>query len=135
MAVLDTNILIDLGNPHRNGHAKAVALAASVTRRGEAVCTTRFNIAELRVGLERSDDPIAEERRIARALSSLSILEFDETGAEQFGRIQAQLFALGRPIGDMDVLIAAVCVVNGQSLITRNQKCFVNIVGLAVEPY
>src|SRR5436305_13209186 len=102
MAVLDTNILIDLGNPRRNGHAKAVALAATVVQRGEAVCTTRFNVAELRVGLERSDDPIAEERRIARALSTLSILEFDEEGAEQFGRIQAQLFALGKPAGEMD---------------------------------
>src|SRR4051812_6888363 len=106
MAVLDTNILIDLGNPHRSGHAKAVTLAAQITGRGEAVCTTRFNVAELLVGLERSDDRPAEERRVTRALSSLSILEFDETSAEQFGRIQAQLFALGRPVGDMDVLIA-----------------------------
>jgi predicted nucleic acid-binding protein len=135
LAALDTNILIDLGNPRRPGHAKAVAVAADVLRRSEALCTTRFNVAELRVGLERAVNRAAEEQRIARALVNLRILEFDEAAAEQFGRIQAHLFSLGQPVGDMDVLIAAVCIVHGQSLITRNQKHFIGIPGLTVEPY
>jgi predicted nucleic acid-binding protein len=135
LAALDTNILIDLGNSRRAGHAKALALASAVLRRSEALCTTRFNVAELRVGLERALDRAAEEQRIQRALGSLAILEFDEAAAEQFCRIQARLFKQGTPAGDMDVLIAAVCVVHGQSLITRNQKHFIGIPGLIVEPY
>src|SRR5436309_3320028 len=97
LAALDTNILIDLGNSRRAGHAKAIALVSAALRRSEALCTTRFNVAELRVGLERAQDRAAEEQRIQRALSSLAILEFDEAAAEQFGRIQAHLFKQGTP--------------------------------------
>jgi predicted nucleic acid-binding protein len=135
MPCLDTNVLIDLGNPRRALHSTAAALVGAALRRGEAVCTTRFNIAELRVGLERSMDRAAEERRFLRSISTLIVLDFDGSCAEHFGRIQARLFNLGRPAGDMDVLIAAVCLANGQRLVTRNAKHFADVPGLEVESY
>jgi predicted nucleic acid-binding protein len=72
MACLDTNVLIDLGNPRRPLHHKAVDIVADAVGRGEAVCTTRFNIAELLVGLERAADRVGEERRFRRATATLS---------------------------------------------------------------
>jgi len=135
MACLDTNILIDIGNPRRPGHSKAAQLVAEAVNRGEAICTTRFNIAELLVGLERATDRISEEQRFHRAIANLSVLEFDEISAEHFGRVQARLLNIGRPVGDLDVLIAAVCLANGQKLITRNAKHFADVQGLVVVAY
>ena len=135
MACLDTNVLIDLGNPRRPGHRRAAELVAVAISRGEAVCTTRFNIAELLVGLERTADRASEERRFHRAITKLSILEFDEISAEHFGRVQARLLNIGRPVGDLDVLIASVCLANGQKIVTRNAKHFADVQGLAVVGY
>ena len=135
MPVLDTNVLIDLGNPRRSGHADAVALVRDAMARGEAICTTRLNVAELRVGVERAADRASEERRVQRALAPLVILEFDAQSAEHFGRIQGYLLDLGRPIGDMDALIGSVCLTTGQRLITRNPKHFADIPSLIVDGY
>jgi tRNA(fMet)-specific endonuclease VapC len=135
VAVLDTNVLIDLGDPRRAGHAAAATLVRNVIRRGDPVCTTRINIAELRVGIERATDRAREEQRFERATSSLFVLELDEAAAEHFGRTKAYLFGLGRPVGDMDALIAAICLTHNQRLITRNGKHFADVPGLVVEGY
>jgi tRNA(fMet)-specific endonuclease VapC len=135
MAALDTNVLIDLGDPRRHGYKTAAALVRNVTRQGESVCTTRINIAELRVGLERAADRAREEHRFETATSSLVVLELDEVAAEHFGKITAFLFGLGRPVGDMDALIAAICLAHNQKLITRNRKHFSDVPGLVVEGY
>ena len=135
MASLDTNVLIDLGNPRRAGHARAVGLVRGAILRGEPVCSTRLNVAELRVGIERATDRAAEEARVARALSFVVIYELDQPAAEHFGRAKAHLSRIGRPVGDIDVLIAAVCLANGESIITRNPKHFAGVPGLVVESY
>lgn len=97
MACLDTNVLIDLGNPRRARFARASSLVGAALLHGEAACTTRLNVAELMVGVERAADRAEEEARVRFALAKLQILDFDEHAAEQFGRVQAHLFRLGRP--------------------------------------
>lgn len=47
-------------------------------------------------------------RRLQRLLASLVIYPFDETAAQEFGRIQAEQKAKGRPIPPLDAQIAAV---------------------------
>jgi tRNA(fMet)-specific endonuclease VapC len=135
MASLDTNVLIDLGNPRRAGHVRASYLLGDLLRRGEAICTTRLNVAELRAGIEQAADRVSEEARVRRALTSVTILELDEPAAEHFGRLRAHLYRLGRPVGDMDTLIAAVCLASGQTLVTRNPRHFADVPGLRVESY
>src|ERR1700722_10436909 len=105
----------------------AAALVRDVIRRGEPVCTTRINIAELRVGIERATDRAREERRFERATISLIVLELNEAAAEHFGRIVAHLFRLGRPAGDMDALIAAIRLSVHMSMVTRNRKDFAHV--------
>jgi tRNA(fMet)-specific endonuclease VapC len=92
-------------------------------------------VAELRVGIEQATDRVAEEARVRRALASVTVLELDEAAAEYFGRLRAHLYSLGRPVGDMDTLIAAVCLARGQSLVTRNPRHFLDVPGLLLESY
>ena len=135
MACLDTTILIDLiGNKSAN-REKALAKIEQLTGDGEALYTTRFNLAELYVGIARSKSPKAEEKLIGNLLKFIKILEFDERSSRLFGQITAYLQMLGKPVGDMDVLIAATSLASTQRLITRNSRHFKNIPQLKVEEY
>lgn len=128
-------MLIDLGKAQRLTHAAALRKVAEVIRRGDALYTTRLNVAELWVGIERAANRAAELAQVTTVLQSVVVLELEAASAEQYGKVQRHLFGLGLPIGDMDALIAAVCVVNRQNLVTRNPKHFANIPGLVVETY
>ena len=135
MAVLDTNLLVDLLRRRpvpRTRHAEN--LIRAMLSDGEPLMTTRINVAELYVGAEISADPSGEEARIDRLLKPFQILEFDAESARAYGRIQATPRRTGRPAGDMDALIAAISIRHGQRLITRNHRHFVGIPGLSVTP-
>lgn len=135
MACLDTNVLIDLGKVRRLTHAAAMAKVSELLRRGETICTTRLNVAELWYGIEAATDRASELQQVQDVLDIVTVLELDETSAIEFGRLQARLRSLGRPTGIMDALIAAVCLNNGQTLVTRNTKHFTDIAGLDIKTY
>ena len=63
------------------------------------------------------------------------LLDFGDPAARLFGQITAHLQAIGRPAGDMDVLVAATAMAAGHCLVTRNVSHFANIPALAAESY
>jgi len=135
MACIDTTVLIDLVGSRNKYREKALFKIDRLIQRNEPLFTTRFNIAELYVGVERSTKPKSEEQVIHNLLKFMTILEFDDTAARLFGQITAYLQIIGKPAGDMDVLIAATAMASNQILITRNAKHFANIPELKIEEY
>lgn len=134
MACLDTTVLIDLMRGSAAHSSKAAAVVQSLGR-SSRLSTTRLNVAELEVGIHRSANPVAARRQAERVLAPLIVLEFDEAAAALYGAITAALQGMGRPAGDMDVLIAAVAMTHGQPLVTRNAKHFRDIPALQVVEY
>ncbi|MBI4862263.1 MAG: PIN domain-containing protein [Candidatus Riflebacteria bacterium] len=136
MACLDTTFLIDLARPDGERRLRAVSRLRELIARGESPATTRLNVAELFVGVFRSLDPSRERRAVEGVLAGLVILEFTGEAAIVFGRMTAHLQKLGRPAGDMDVLIAATAVASGHPLLlTRNPSHFESLPGLTVEAH
>jgi len=135
MACLDTTILIDLAGRSAKLRKRALDKFTEIVNRNETIVTTRFNIAELYIGIAHSDDSRAEEAVVHGLIADLGILEFDDKAAWLFGQITAHLQNIGRPVGDMDVLIAATAMVAGHSIITRDISHFANIPQLTVEKY
>jgi tRNA(fMet)-specific endonuclease VapC len=136
MACLDTGVVLDIAG--RGGRARATAAEACLMRllfQGQDLCSTYFTLAELWVGVERSSRPGVEQARIEHVFSRLVILDFDDRSARLYGGITAHLQRIGRPVGDMDVLIASVAMANGQVLVTRNPKHFGGIPGLTLASY
>jgi len=135
MACLDTTILIDLAGPNARLRKRALDKLSELIDRNETLVTTRFNVAELYIGIARSDNPRNDEASVRSLIGDLGILEFNDRAARMFGQITAYLQTFGRPIGDMDVLIAATAMAAGHSMITRDISLFVNIPQLTVEEY
>ena len=136
MACLDTSLLIDLCRRNPARRLPAREKLRELGRRGETLAVTRLNIAELLVGMFRSRDPVRERRSIETVLRGLEILEFTDRASLVFARMTAHLQEIGKPAGDMDVLIAATAISSGHSIVvTRNPKHFANLPGVIVESY
>lgn len=63
------------------------------------------------------------------------ILPFDTVAAQTYGRLRAQRERRGRPIKDMDAMIAAICLVHGATLSTRNVRDFDGLDLKLVNPF
>ena len=63
------------------------------------------------------------------------ILPNDVASALKYGEIFARREAVGRPIGPMDAMIAAICLVHGATLATRNTRDFEGLDLKLVNPF
>jgi predicted nucleic acid-binding protein len=131
-----TSTIIDLKRGPRNAAARrAYAGVRALRQAGETLATSRLNLAELYVGLAMSDRPEREREQIDTVLAVVAVLEFDDRAARAYAAIMALLRRIGKTVGDMDALIAAVALANGQRLMTRNVRHFAGIPGLGVIGY
>jgi tRNA(fMet)-specific endonuclease VapC len=71
--------------------------------------------------------------RIFLAHPGPQVLLLDEPAAEQFGRYKALLRREGRPIGDLDLLIAAIAKHHGLTVVTNNTSHFERLPDLTLE--
>ena len=136
MACLDSTIFVDLlGRAGKATKARAQAAMDRAFDPQHPHVTTRFNLAEMLSGVEGSTDPVAERQRVDFLMEDLPLLEFDDAATLQFAKLDSYLRRIGRPKGNMDLLIAAVAMANGEPLLTRNPRDFTDIPGLVVIPY
>ncbi len=136
MLCLDTTAVLDL--VRREGHARKIAVERALARsgaQGAMVMVTRATLCELEVGVCLSSRPAAERDRLKPVLSSVGVLELTRASVEWYGKIGAGLRRKGEHIGDMDVLIAAMCGAHGCELVTGNSRHFARIPGLSVIEY
>jgi tRNA(fMet)-specific endonuclease VapC len=136
MPCLDTTVFIDLSG--RSGKRLEQRAQSAIQQHRDADrshTTTRFNLAELLVGVEGANDPVAERQRIDDLLEDVQLLEFEDVATLQFAKIANYLRRIGRPKETMDLLIAAVALANGEALITRNGKDYADMPGLLVITY
>jgi tRNA(fMet)-specific endonuclease VapC len=92
-----------------------------------------ITLLELRLGAEKSQTAAATHAKLDRFLAPLSILPFDEEAAMAGARVRAHLEREGRPIGDLDNLIAAHALSQGLLLVTNNVREFQRVPGLSLE--
>ena len=97
------------------------------------VCISSVTYAELMHGVEKS--AAVEKNRLALALllSNIEILEFDTRAAEDYGKIRAALERQGRPIGVLDMMIAAHARSHGLVIVTNNTGEFSRVSEMELE--
>lgn len=99
----------------------------------DELCISAITYAELLHGVEKSQ--AIEKNRFAMTmfLSPITILEFDNYAAEEYGKIRANLEKKGVPIGPMDMLIAGHARSKNLILVTNNVKEFNRVENLKIE--
>lgn len=78
------------------------------------------------------------ERRLAivsQTLAPFQSLPFDDLAAERYARIRHTLELSGNTIGPHDLLIAAICLAHGCTLVTSNTREFERVPGLRIEDW
>jgi len=99
---------------------------------GETLSVSVITAAELRFGAEKAARPKLAEL-VEAYLDRLAILDWTNEVTRHYARIRADLERSGKPIGNMDLLIASHAVSQGMTVITNNLKHFSKVPGLKVE--
>jgi tRNA(fMet)-specific endonuclease VapC len=121
--MLDTNAVSAL--------VKGQAGGLSKTLERRSFCISVITEAELRFGLARR--PVNADLRsiIENLLLATDIRPWNSACAERYGQLRAELEALGKPLGPMDLLIAAHALAEDCTLVSAD-RAFAYVPGLRV---
>ena len=90
------------------------------------VCISVMTEAEIRFGLARGKLSAATEAAVELFLSKIDILVWDSAAARAYASARATLERIGKPLANMDLLIAAHAAAVGAVLVTNDhalQEC------------
>jgi tRNA(fMet)-specific endonuclease VapC len=121
--MLDTNAISAL--------VKGQAGGLSKTLERRPFCISVITEAELCFGLARR--PVNADLRsiIENLLLATDIRSWNSACAERYGQLRAELEALGKPLGPMDLLIATHALAEDCTLVSAD-RAFVHVPGLRV---
>ena len=128
MKIIDSDVCIEI----LRGNAEVIAKRGTVD---DEVATTWITAAELAYGAEKSRDPERNVTLVTEFLATLPVVGLDRPAALEFGRRKAMLERAGMRIADADLLIAAIALAHGASVVTGNRKHYERIEGLRTEDW
>jgi tRNA(fMet)-specific endonuclease VapC len=129
--LLDTGPAQDFNN-NRNGLRERVD---AERHRGNRIGIGTPVLAELWAGVEGSATRERNIQRLRNGLARLILWPFDDRAAEQYGRLFTELKRMGRPMQQVDVMIAAIALAIGNCTVVSGDSDLMAIPGLAVESW
>jgi toxin FitB len=137
MIVLDTNVVSEATRDRPSDAVKAWFNARPPQEL--FLCTPvlaelRYGVERLPAGRRRSILDQAIQHMVAQGFSD-RILPVDREAAYEFGRVVASRYRLGRPIGAMDGLIAAIAIVHRAAVATRDVEDFTDLGIDVIDPF
>ena len=103
-----------------------------LNHRPSEIWVSSITLAELRYGADRKRSKKLHHL-IDTFVDAITVLPFDQTAADRFGRVATALAGQGMPIGEFDTLIAAHALAMRLTLVTNNTKHFGRVAGLKTE--
>lgn len=94
-----------------------------------------ITLAELWFGALKSSKPERTRASVDAFLCPFEMLPFDRQAAGSYAGIRLRLERGGRPIGERDLLISAIAMSRGLTVVTHNLGEFGRVPGLAVEDW
>ena len=126
--MLDTNICIYIIKKKPGS-----VLQRLETKRCDGLTISAITLAELEHGVAASEFPERNALALMRFLVIARCLPFTHQAATEYGKIRAELQRRGKPIGALDMLIAAHAKCEGLTLVTNNTREFERVSGLQLE--
>jgi tRNA(fMet)-specific endonuclease VapC len=125
--ILDTDICI-FAIRQRMG-----VLDRLLRERPNDIAVSAMTEAELTYGAIKSGDPDRARPQVAAFLEPMAVLPFDSDAAQKHAEIRYGIRS--SPIGERDMVTAAVAAANGLVLVTHNTREFSRIQGLDLEDW
>ncbi|MCL2344236.1 MAG: type II toxin-antitoxin system VapC family toxin [Desulfobulbus sp.] len=126
--MLDTNTVSHLVKGH-----PAVSLRVTETPMA-ALCISAITGGELMFGLARLPNAKRLQQAVAEFLRRVDVLPWDDAAMEGYGKMRAAIEKQGRPLGPLDMLIAAHALATDSILVT-NDTAFGRVPGLTAEDW
>jgi tRNA(fMet)-specific endonuclease VapC len=98
----------------------------------DALSVSALVLAELLFGAARHPSGAVIRREIRDFVSRLTVLPWDEAAAEHYGDIRTGIETCGKPLGAMDLMIAAHARSRGATLVSSDVRHFRRVEGLLV---
>jgi len=106
-----------------------------INRRHGIFEKARAEVAKGNPGIEHSASRDRNMKSLNSALSALRIWPLDSEAAFEYGRLHAELARLGRPIGVIDTMIAAIARTLGNCTVVSADSDLTVVPGLKVEDW
>lgn len=107
--------------------------AQTLRRQGARIGITTPVLGEVIAGVEGSDSRERTWAVVRRTIKQLVLWPYDKAAAYEFGRIFADLRRRGRPMQQIDVMIAAVAKTLGDCTVVSTDSDLSAVPGLKVE--
>ena len=130
MAVLDTSFLIDIFH----NSPQALQVLEGLERTDPNLFVAAPSLMELWSGLLRSKKLAAKKVALEQFAASLPVLPLTAESARQAAVMEVELSKKGITVQTEDVMIAAIAVVAGETVVTRDAH-YTRIPGLRVLKY
>ncbi len=128
MKILDTDVCIEI----LRGNERVLERRECAP---DEVATTWITACELAYGAAKSRSAKKNQTLATEFLATLPVVGLDLPAAERFGRLKAELEVGGNILADADLMIAAITLVQGASLVTGNRRHYARIGDLRVEDW
>lgn len=136
MIVVDTNVVSEL----MKASPSTVVNEWLVRQDARELRITSISVAEILYGIERLPSGKRKQELREAALGVFSdfaeqILSFDAVAATHYSKFVTSRDRRGNPIGGFDAQIAAICLSHDARLATRNEKDFVDVGLIVLNPW
>lgn len=111
---------------------RPATLVEKFERNAVSLSVSVITAAELRLGAEKAGRQQLAEL-VEAYLERLAILDWTNEVSGHYARTRAALERVGKPMGNMDLLIASHAMSQRMTLVTNNLKHFSGVPGLTVE--
>jgi tRNA(fMet)-specific endonuclease VapC len=114
--MLDTNTASYIVK-NQSAHARQKLLEHSEE---DDVCISAITEAEIRFGMAKRKLSMEKQAAIEQFLAKMDVLPWDSTVAKEYGTMRASQESIGKPLANMDMLIAAHAAAIGAVLVTHD---------------
>ena len=125
--LLDTNVCVFFLRGKYN-------LDSIIKEKGKNNCyISEITVFELRFGAENSGNPVKSHNAVDLFVNGLTIIPIFGS-IEKYAKEKVRLRSIGKPMNDeFDLLIGVTSIENKLTLVTDNEKDFINLDGIKIE--
>lgn len=133
--LLDTNTCIYLLTGNQTDYQRSILARLDALPRNERPLISSVVLSELQYGVQKSRWRKANQALLDEFMLDFDVSDYDASAAVFYGELRTNLEKRGKPIGPMDMMIAAHALSLDATLVTHNTREFAQVKGLRLEDW